>query len=165
MNFLIVLVAGLVPALLGMIWYHPSLFGKAWQNEVGHTDEKVAAMRSKMMLNMVIMIVFSIFIAFMLMPIVNHQWGVFSLLENQPGMHDDPPSNPDFKMMMDKYGTNFRSFGHGALHGLITGLLFVFPLIRLTTLWEGKSWKFVFIQAGYWILSLILMGGIICQWA
>ncbi len=164
-NHIFIFVAALVPVLLGIAWYHPNVFGKAWQKEAGITSEKAESMKTKIMVNMIIMFVFCCIISFMLIPVVNHQYGLFSLLENQPGMHDNPPSHPDFKMMMDKYGTNFRSFGHGAIHGAILGILFVLPLTRIITMWEGKSWKYVLIQSGFWIVSLILMGGIICQWA
>jgi hypothetical protein len=32
-------------------------------------------------------------------------------------------------------------------------------------LFERRSWKYIFINAGYWILTLTLMGGIICAYA
>ncbi|MBK7872631.1 MAG: DUF1761 domain-containing protein [Saprospiraceae bacterium] len=38
-NFLAVLVAGVASFALGALWYSPVLFGKAWQKELGYTDE------------------------------------------------------------------------------------------------------------------------------
>ena len=38
-NFLSVLVAALVMFALGSLWYNANLFGKAWQNELGFTEE------------------------------------------------------------------------------------------------------------------------------
>lgn len=31
-------------------------------------------------------------------------------------------------------------------------------------MFERKSWKFIFINSGYWIVNLTIMGGIICAW-
>ncbi|WP_020531514.1 DUF1761 domain-containing protein [Flexithrix dorotheae] len=38
-NYLAVGVAALASFALGALWYSPVLFGKAWQNELGFTDE------------------------------------------------------------------------------------------------------------------------------
>ncbi len=31
-------------------------------------------------------------------------------------------------------------------------------------LWEGKSWKMFWIKAGYWIINLIVVAGILTKW-
>lgn len=41
-NMWAVLVAALASFLLGGLWYSPLLFGKAWQREVGLSDEQLA---------------------------------------------------------------------------------------------------------------------------
>ncbi len=38
-NYLAVIVAALSAFALGAVWYGKPLFGKAWQNELGYTDE------------------------------------------------------------------------------------------------------------------------------
>jgi len=38
-NFLAVLVSALASFAIGALWYSPVLFGKAWQKELGFTDE------------------------------------------------------------------------------------------------------------------------------
>ncbi len=38
-NFLAVIIATVVYFLIGYIWYSPILFGKAWQRELGLSDE------------------------------------------------------------------------------------------------------------------------------
>ena len=42
-NWIAVVVATLSSFALGALWYSPALFGKAWQREVGLTDEQVAS--------------------------------------------------------------------------------------------------------------------------
>jgi hypothetical protein len=39
----------------------------------------------------------------------------------------------------------------------------VLPLIGINSLFERKSFKYIFIHTGYWIISLALMGGVLCQ--
>ncbi|MFN0034278.1 MAG: DUF1761 domain-containing protein [Saprospiraceae bacterium] len=36
-----VLVAALVPAIVGFLWYNPKLFGNAWMKSAGLTEEKM----------------------------------------------------------------------------------------------------------------------------
>ena len=61
-------------------------------------------------------------------------------------------------------GTAFRTFGHGALHGFFTGLFIVLPILGTNALFEQKGWKYVWINTGYWAITLMLMGGLICAW-
>ncbi|HEY5579332.1 MAG TPA: DUF1761 domain-containing protein [Acidimicrobiia bacterium] len=41
-NWLAVLVSGLVLVALGFVWYLPSVFGRAWMGELGMTQEQAA---------------------------------------------------------------------------------------------------------------------------
>jgi hypothetical protein len=47
----------------------------------------------------------------------------------------------------------------------MSGLFFAFPIVGINGLFERKSWKYIFIHAGYWMLTLMLMGGIVCAFA
>ncbi len=40
-SYLAILLAGLVPMVLGYIWYHPKVFGSAWMKSLGLTEESV----------------------------------------------------------------------------------------------------------------------------
>ena len=40
-NWIAIVVAAVASFLLGGLWYSPALFGKAWQREVGLTDEQM----------------------------------------------------------------------------------------------------------------------------
>jgi len=41
MNVYAILVAAIVPMVLGFIWYNPILFGNVWMRESGITEEKM----------------------------------------------------------------------------------------------------------------------------
>jgi hypothetical protein len=38
-NYLAVIVGGIISFVLGSVWYNPNVFGKTWQRELGFTDE------------------------------------------------------------------------------------------------------------------------------
>ena len=41
MNFVAIIVAALIPMIIGFIWYHPKVFGNTWMQVAGMTEEKV----------------------------------------------------------------------------------------------------------------------------
>jgi hypothetical protein len=161
MNFYIFFLAALVPLVVGFFWYGP-LFGKAWMSEVGFTKESLAG--QNMALTFILCYVFSLFIAMFLLPATIHQMGVYSTLAGEPGFADG--TGEAFTYFQDfraSYGDRFRTFKHGALHGVLSGVFLALPLIAIIARFEKKSFKYVAINAGYWVVSLAIMGGIVCQ--
>lgn len=157
-NFLALIVAALSTLVIGFIWYNPKVFGTAWMKESGLTEEK---MKGANMAAIFIMAVFFAFlIALILQSLTIHQTGAYSMIGGG-GAVDIKPSYTAF---MADYGTAFRTFKHGALHGFITGLFFAFPMIATNAIFERKSWKYTFINSGYWTVCFMIMGGIICAW-
>lgn len=47
---------------------------------------------------------------------------------------------------------------------VFTGLFFVLPITAINSLFEQKSWKYILVTSGYWMVSLTIMGAIICGW-
>jgi hypothetical protein len=163
-NFLIVLLAALVPMVLGFIWYNPKVFGKAWMSAAGITEDKMKGANMGVVFG--VSFVLSYFLAFSLQFVTIHQWGVFSTLANDPSLADPTSGNGKvFADFMAKYGTNFRTFKHGALHGTMTGILMATPILGTNALFERKGFKYIAVNCGYWIVCLAIMGGIICQFA
>ncbi|MEZ0005884.1 hypothetical protein ABH942_001241 [Flavobacterium sp. 28YEA47A] len=156
-NFLALLVAALSTLVVGFIWYNPKVFGTAWMNSAGLTEEKLKGANMAKIFGLSIL--FAFFMAFILQFLVIHQWGVLGATGGDPDK-----AGPAYDAFMAQYGTNFRTFKHGALHGFMTGLFFTFPLVAINAMFERKSWKFIFINSGYWIVNLTIMGGIICAW-
>lgn len=157
MNFIAMIAAALVTLPIGFIWYHPKVFGTIWMRESGMTEEK--AKGANMIKVFGLVIVFSFLMSFMLVQIVIHQVGAVQLTGGDP-----TKALPSFHAFMADYAHNFRTFKHGALHGTLTGLFLVLPVIAINSLFERKSAKYVMINAGYFIVSLAVMGGIICAW-
>lgn len=68
-NFLAVLVAALIPMVIGSIWYGP-LFGKKWMNLEGKTEEDLRASFNPMK-SYGVTFVFAIVMAFVLTHVLN----------------------------------------------------------------------------------------------
>ena len=54
-------------------------------------------------------------------------------------------------------------FSAGMIHGFLSGLFLAMPIIGVNALFERKSFKYTLVNGGYWIISFIVMGGIICS--
>lgn len=157
MNFLAIIAAALSTLMVGFIWYNPKVFGTIWMRESGMTEEK--AKTANMVKTFGMVILFSLMLAFFLPQVVIHQVGAMQLIGG-----DTANALPSYHAFMADYGNHHRSFGHGALHGGMAGLFFALPVIGISSMFEMKSWKYILINAGYFIVSMAIMGGIICAW-
>jgi hypothetical protein len=164
-NWFIVALCSFIPLLVGFLWFSKLLFGQAWMDASGMTMEKAKSANMPKMLGFTFIL--GLIISSAMAPIVIHQMGIYSVLGGGLGDLSDPTSSASIYLsdFMSKYGTNFRTFKHGALHGGITGIFIGLPMISIMALYEMKSFKYIAINAGYWIVSLALIGGVICQWA
>jgi len=163
MNFYIFFIAALVPMLIGFFWYGP-LFGKTWMSQMGFTEESLKD--ANMVKIFILSYIFSFIVAFGLMPAVIHQMGMYQVLINEPGFATQTGEAYElFNAFMTKYGAMHRTFKHGAIHGAIFGFFTITPVLSIIALFERKGFKYVAINAGYWVVTLAIMGGIICQWA
>ncbi len=123
--------ATLVPTVLGFLWYSPWLFGKQWMDAIGMTEEKA---RSG---NMPLMMGISILMAFLL--------SVFLVnFNNSPGQEGE-----------------FDSFGHGAWHGVFVGFLVFGTMYISNSLFEQRSGKAILLNVAFWLLCCAVMGGIL----
>ena len=162
-NYLFIALAALVPLVMGFVWYGPMLFQKAWMKQMGFTEESMKG--QKMGLIFFLCYVFSFILAFFLQFIVIHQTGVFSSLLESGATELTGDTLTYYEDFMAKYGSNYRTFKHGVLHGVIAGVMMVLPVLATQAMFEKKTVKYVAINAGYWIATIALMGGIVCQWA
>jgi hypothetical protein len=163
-NFLSVLVAALIPLVTGFIWYNPKTLGNAWIKAAGVDEEKMKDANMPLIFGLTF--VFSFFVALTMNFVTIHQFGVQSTLMTDPTALADPttPIGAYFADFMAKYGNNFRTFKHGVLHGTISGFLLALPVIGVNALFERKGFKYIAINAGFWIVCFALMGGIVCAW-
>jgi hypothetical protein len=155
-NFLAILLAALSTLIVGFIWYNPKVFGTIWMKESGLTKENEKGINMVLLFGM--SIIYAFLIAFILRFLVVHQTGALGMIGG-----DAKLAKPSFIAFMNDYGTAFRTAKHGALHGFMTGLFLIFPVIATNAMYESKSFKYVMIVAGFWTVCFTIMGAIICQ--
>jgi hypothetical protein len=166
-NWIIVLATSVIPVLVGMLWYSKMLFGNAWLKASGMTVDDSQKINMGKAVGLALLL--GIFMSTCMLIWTVHQMGFFSVFGSKADQAalGDPTSSLSIYAndFMTKYGQNFRTFKHGALHGFMGSIFLGFPFIGMSAIWERKSFKYVLIHVGFWAVCLMLMGGIICQWA
>lgn len=156
-------VAALVPMIVGFVWYNPKVFGTAWMKAADMNPEK--AKGANMGLVFGLAYVLSLLVAVALCFATIHQFHLYSILAGQPDFRTQGSETQTWIAdFMVKHGTNFRTFKHGAFHGTLFGIFTAVPIIGTNALFERKSFRYVAINAGYWIVAMALMGGVVCAW-
>lgn len=167
-NLLVLFLTALIPLLIGSIWYSKLMFANSWMVASGMTEEKMKS--GKMPVIFILTYVFGLMISVVLFGMVVHQASIASLFMGEAGFAEqvavqEGPVYDDYLAVMSRFEESFRTFKHGMLHGFIGGLFFALPIIAVVALFERRSFKYIIIHAGYWAITLMLMGGVLCQWA
>ena len=165
MNWWLFPLAGIIPLLVGSIYYNERVVGGLWMRATGLDRDKLR--RGNMVVIFGMAYLFSVLIAFMLSTMVIHQSAIHSLLVAGDGWGD-----PDSELMQAMYRFDeatgimhrHRSFGHGLFHGILVAFVFVGPVLAINALFERRRWNYVLIHVGYWAVSLGLMGGVLCAY-
>ncbi len=157
MNYLAITVAAFSTLVVGFVWYHPKVFGTVWMREAGLTEEQLKKGNMIKIFGLTLILSFMIAIVVILLSV--HQMGAMSLVGGDPSQ-----ALPSYRVFMDDYGMAFRTYKHGAFHGFLAGLFFALPLVAINGLFEHRSAKYIFVNSGYWIVTLTIMGTIICGW-
>lgn len=167
LNFASVLVAALVPNIVGFLWYNPKVFGNTWMKETGLTFDPETA-RKGMVKILIISLILSVLVAMAEMGAVIHQMALFSLLADNKEAAEMMKGGqiPQIKIGDHVYDVinNFRTFKHGAFHGILMSIFLIMPVVAISSMYEKRSWKYILISTGYWTVNLAIMGGIICAW-
>lgn len=159
MNFYLIFGTALIPLVIGFIWYNPKIFGNAWMKESDMTDDKIKS--GNMALIFGLTYVLGLLISMSMYSLTIHQMGIYSVFQGD----ESPESVAYLKNFNDTYGMRFRTFKHGSLHGVIAALFIALPIIGINALFERKSFKYVAIHVGFWIVCMGIIGGIVCQFA
>lgn len=157
LNLGAILVAAVSALVIGFIWYNPKVFGTAWMQAADMTEEKMKGANMGKIFGLALL--FAFLLATALPGIVVHQMGALSLVGG-----DSASALPSYEAFMLDYSESFRAFKHGVLHGVIAGVFIALPILGTNALFERKSTRYILINSGYWIVTLGVMGGIICAW-
>ncbi|MCI0566406.1 DUF1761 domain-containing protein [bacterium] len=138
-NYAAVLVSAIAAIIVGFIWYGP-LFGKAWADMMGikfGSPEEQKAMQKKAIPSYIASFIGAIIMAYVL----SHSLTFASAYLNSEGV------------------------SAGLMAGFWNWLGFVAPITIGIVFWDNKPWKLWFINAGYWLVILLVMGAILGAWA
>lgn len=143
-NIVPILVAALIPTIIGFLYYNPKTVGGAWIKSTGKTEEQLME-GFNLPLVMVLGLILGLFLSF----------GLNILVELTHGCMD-----ADGKFTG---GSNY-TFGHGALHGVIIFVTIALPPFLMNALYERKTWMNSIIHIVYWIIVFALMAGLTDAW-
>ena len=129
-NYLAVVLGALAFFLVGALWYG-LLFSKPWQREVGMTEADVAAAREKGPGHMVRIMGLTLLAELVVSWMMGHQ-----IARTNPAPH---------VIMM--FAVGFGAF-------LMT------PAIGINYLYQNRSLKLLLIDAGHFIVGMVVMGGV-----
>lgn len=135
-NYLAVLVSAIASMVLGSLWYGP-LFGKTWMSLSGKTEADLAAAKAKGMGKSYALM----FIGSMVMSYVLAHGLIFASAYTKT---------------------------YGAQAGLMVGFWswfgFIAPVSLGIVLWDNKPWKLWFLNNGYHLINLLIIGVILALW-
>jgi hypothetical protein len=137
-NWLAILVAAISAFVVGGIWYSPFLFGNAWMKDNNLTQEIIKNGNKVKIFGW----------AFLLTLIAAANLGMF--LADSPA---ECTGNCGQK----------TDLAWGSIAGFLAGI-WVFCFVAIHGLFEHRSWRLIFINGGYAMAALTLMGAIIGLW-
>lgn len=137
-NWLAIISAALSAFVLGWLWYSPKLFGNAWMADNGLTIEKLRGGNPGK--------IFGLAFVFTFIAAVN--LGMF--------LADTPAECTG--VCAQKTDLTW-----GATAGFLAGI-WVFCFVFIHGLFEHKPFRLLFINGGYSVVALTLMGAIIGMW-
>lgn len=152
-------VAALIPMVIGAVYYHPKVVGGAWMKTNGFSTEDLEGGNMPVIFGVAYLM--SLILAFGMTSLVIHQTGVAGLFMPEAQEAGSVMAN-EMQDFMAKYGDRHRTFSHGSVHGIIFAIFTILPVITIIANFERRGAKYVFVHFGYWLITLALMGGLLC---
>ena len=143
-NFIALLIASIIPLVMGFIYYHPSIMGNTWMAANGFNKTTMVPPKPVMYL---LAFVCSFLLAFFMWGWVTGAGGIDKFQVEDPIDHH-----------------SYVTFQHGVAHGFIFSLTVLLPIFITMKIFEMRSWKWAFVNWGYWGITVILMCGILSAW-
>tara|TARA_Y100000385_G_C13093010_1_gene639788 strand:- start:2444 stop:2842 length:399 start_codon:yes stop_codon:yes gene_type:complete len=128
--------------IMAFIWYHEKAFGKAWAAGAGMTEEKMKSGIVPLIFG--IAFLFSLQLALTMNFQAVHDAQVLGATHYATDGTMKPESGSELALWVDYFQENLalsnHTFSHGATHGLIIGLMLIFPIILNNALFERRGW-------------------------
>ncbi len=137
-NWWAILVAGISAFVIGGVWYSPALFGKAWMKDNNLSMDTIQKGNFAKIYGW----------AFLFTLVAAANLGMF-LADTPPECTGNCAQKTDLSW--------------GATAGFLAGI-WVFCFVAIHGLFEHKPWRLMFINGGYALAALTMMGAIIGLW-
>lgn len=138
-NWLAIVVATFVPMIVGFLYYNPKVLGGAWMRANGFSMDSMKNPPKPVMY--VVALLLSFLLAF---------WMRINV--TAPGQQTAPD------------GHSYVTFQHGIAHGIFITVTVLLPVLGTLSIFERRGWNWVFVNLGYWVITLSIMGGILSAW-
>lgn len=142
MNWMAIIVAGLIPMIVGAIYYGP-LFGNLWRDALGKSEDELKPSNPALAYGG------SVILAMLLSVSLNF---IIQLV------HKDV--NEAGELFVNTHST----IGHGAFHGFFLGLTFFMPIIVSLGIFHKLGWKTNLLNSTFWIICVTIMCAILDVW-
>ncbi len=137
-NIVSQIIATLIPMIVGFLYYHPKVLGNTWMDANGFKMENMKPPKPVLYL---LALVLSALLA-----------GFVHTNVTAPGQQTAPD------------GHSYITFQHGIAHGIVLTIFVVAPILGTMAIFEQKSLKWALVNIGYWLVTLILMAGVLSAW-
>lgn len=138
-NYWAVLVSAIAFFALGSLWYTKILFGNAWIESMGKTMEQLEKEKadSNMVKSFGLMFFSCLLMAFVTAHLVDLMAVVY-------------PNSSNLKL--------------GLMTGFWAWLGYIASYVLTAIAFEDRPWKYYFINTGYWLVGVLIMGAILTAW-
>lgn len=165
-NWLIHIVAALVPMIIGFIWYNPKVFGNAWMKGVRLNEEQVRSGNMPLIFGLSFVLAFILSFAYKFLGDHHFAYQAFFRPIEEHGMGVDATTafGSELKGLIDGYGTRFHTWTHGLAHSFMITIFVLLPVMGTAALFERYSFKTFMINWGYWAVTIAIMFMLLAQW-
>ena|SRR5688572_25215766 len=129
-NYVAVLVAGIVTMIVGFLWYGPMLFGNVWMKLMGHTKESIEKEKTNMGKTYGTSFVLALVTAYVLSHVMNLSQNFY----------------------------HYEAVMTGVSSAFWMWLGFIMPVQATDVLFGNKKMKLFAINTGYQLASVLAMG-------
>lgn len=132
-NYIAILIAGIVSMGIGFLWYSPMVLGKPWMKEKGYTSEGLKKAQKEMGPLYGFSFLLSLLMAYVLSHVMTMAQNFFS----------------------------YPALSTGLTSAFWMWLGFIMPVQATATIFGQKNWKLFGIDTGYQLASVAAMGIVI----
>lgn len=158
-NWLILLISSCIPIIVGYIWFNANFYKK-----ISKSNEQLNLSIKWSLVSIIGLFTLSFMYSITLSYQVIHQLHFQSMLMNEVGFEKgEGNAYKDLIYILELYGKNFRSFGHGAFHGILNSIFLILPILVFQKLITKIDWKIIAYIWAFWAICSMIMGGIICE--